>query len=90
MAKKKPVRAKKIFSPFLLSLAGAAGWAAMHTPPSMASQGELGAWLMSALAIGLVIRAALAILSPIIKLFSDMLQHITSPSVADDQNDAGL
>ena len=90
MAKKKSARPKKFFSPLLLSLAGAAGWAAMHSPPSLSSQGEVGAWLISALAVGLFIRAVLAIISPIIKLFSDILQHLSGPSAADDRNDAGL
>lgn len=88
MAKKKPAKPKKIFSPFLLSVAVAAGWAALHSPAHFNPPGEAAAWAVSALAVALVTRAALAIISPLIKLVSDILRHLAGPGGADDRNDA--
>lgn len=65
MAKVKPRKPKKLFSPFLLSLAAMTGWAATHEPASFSNPGMAGAWLLSAFAIGLLVRAALALAAPL-------------------------
>lgn len=90
MAKKpsKPVHQKNIFKPFLLSLAGATGWAALHIPDSFVSIGQVGAWLIYSLAVGLMVRAFLALLGPIFKLFGDIFRHTALPDNHNDRNDA--
>ena len=65
MAKAKPRKPKKLFNPFLLSLAAMTGWAATHEPDSFTDFGMAGAWLLSALAVGLLVRAALALVAPL-------------------------
>ena len=65
MAKAKPGKTRKLFSPFLLSLAAMTGWAATHEPASFSNPGMAGAWLLAALAVGLLVRAALALLAPL-------------------------
>lgn len=89
MAKQKRTkRPKKIFSPFLLSLAGGAGWAALHSPTHFGAPEETGAWLISALSIALLVRAGLALLGPILGLFGQALWHPTRQDHANDRNDA--
>ena len=88
MAKKKAVRSKKFFSPFLLSLAGAAGWAATHSPAGFTSPPVIGAWLISALAAGLAVRAVLALVSPILKLIGDLFRDAANPGSTHDGNDS--
>ena len=41
------------------------GWAATHEPASFSNPGMAGAWLLAALAVGLLVRAALALLAPL-------------------------
>ncbi|MBU6418108.1 MAG: hypothetical protein KGQ79_00070 [Proteobacteria bacterium] len=65
MAKVKSRKPKKLFSPFLLSLAAMTGWAATHEPASFSNSGMAGAWLLSAFAIGLLVRAVLALAAPL-------------------------
>lgn len=88
MAKKKSEHKKGVFSPFLLSLAGAAAWAATHTPYHFNAIDVVVAWLITALAVGLLIRAFLALLSPVFKLIGEALRHAISPGSTNDQNDA--
>lgn len=88
MAKKKTAPKKGVFSPFLLSLAGAAAWAATHTPARFNAVDVVAAWLITALAVGLLIRAFLALLGPVFKLIGDFLRHTVNPSSTNDQNDA--
>lgn len=87
MAKQKSPRQKKFFSPFLLSLAGAAGWAATHSPGSLSSPSVIGAWVISALAIGLVVRAVLALVGPILKLGGDLFRHSSGTDGKNNRND---
>lgn len=87
MAKKKQSNSSKIFNPFLLSLAAAAGWAATHTSYNFSSFSMIGAWLLSALAIGLFVRAILALISPILKLGFEVIQYTLSPDNINDRND---
>jgi hypothetical protein len=65
MAKAKPRKPKKLFSPFLLSFAAMTGWAATHEPTSFSNPGMAGAWLLSASSIGLLMRAVLALAAPL-------------------------
>ncbi len=65
MAKAKSGKPRKLFSPFLLSLAAMTGWAATHEPESFNNPGMAGAWLLAALAVGLLVRAGLALLAPL-------------------------
>lgn len=89
MAKQKRTKSpKKFFSPFLLSLAGGAGWAASHSPVHFGAPEEVGAWLISALSIALLVRAGLALLGPIIGLFGEALRQPTNHDPANDRNDA--
>ena len=87
MAQKKPDRSKRIFNPFLLSLAGGAGWAATNSPPDFNNPDVICAWLITSLAVGLLVRAALALLSPILRLIGDALQHVARPNQTNDRND---
>ena len=65
MAKAKSGKTKKLFNPFLLSIAAMTGWAATHEPESFSDPGAAGAWLLTALAVGLLMRAVLALLAPL-------------------------
>lgn len=87
MAKKKNTNSKKIFNPFLLSLAAAAGWAATHTSYGFSSFAMIGAWLISALAVGLFVRAVLALISPLLKLGYEIIQYLLRPDHINDRND---
>lgn len=91
MAKKskKPDGPKNIFKPFLLSLAGATGWGALHSPANFGSVGQVGAWLIYSLAVGLLVRAFLALLGPIFKLCGEIFRHTVLSENSNDQNDAG-
>lgn len=82
MAKQKASHQKKFFSPFLLSLAGAAGWAATHSPSGFSSPSVIAAWVISALAVGLAVRAVLALVGPIFRLIGDLFRH----AAAQDKN----
>ena len=77
MAKAKSGKPKKLFSPFLLSLAAMTGWAATHEPDSFGNPGMVGAWLLAALAVGLLTRAVLALLAPLAGLFVDSLRLLS-------------
>lgn len=79
---------KKIFSPFLLSLACTAGWAATHAPSAFSSAGLVGAWLIAALAVGLSTRAVLALISPLLNLASDFIQHLSDQESTNSEDDA--
>lgn len=74
MAKAKSGKSRKLFSPFLLSLAAMTGWAATHEPEGLADPGTAGAWLLASFAVGLLVRALLAILAPFGKLCADSLR----------------
>lgn len=78
MAKAKPRKPKKLFSPFLLSLAAMTGWAATHEPDSFTNFGMAGAWLLSAFAVGLLVCAALALLAPLGGLCAESLRLASS------------
>ncbi|MDE2319917.1 MAG: hypothetical protein KGK02_09500 [Rhodospirillales bacterium] len=78
MAKAKPRKQKKLFSPFLVSLAAMTGWAATHEPGSFADFGMAGAWLLSAFAVGLLVCAALALLGPLGGLCVESLRLASS------------
>ena len=60
----KPAKSRRIFSPFMLTLAVMAGWAAAHEPPQF-SAASLGVWICSAIAVALLARAVLALLTPL-------------------------
>lgn len=87
MAKKKPSTPKRILNPFLLSLAAATGWAASQASYVFISFATFGAWLISALAVGLIVRAALAIIIPLLKLGSEFIQHLLNPDRINDRSD---
>ncbi|WP_298222488.1 hypothetical protein [Acidocella sp.] len=81
MAKVKPPRkSKKLFSPLLLSLAATTGWAATNEPESFTNFAMAGAWLLSALAVGLLVRAALAFAAPLSGLGMETLRLALSDS----------
>ena len=88
MAKAKSGKQKKIFSPFLVSLAALTGWAAVHEPANFTNPAIAGAWLLEALAVGLLVRATLAVLSPVIKLCGEIFQIITGKSRLHSHGDA--
>ncbi len=86
MAKTKPAKPKKLFSSFLLSLAAMTGWAAMHEPDSFINPGMAGAWLLSAIAVGLLVRAALALAAPFGKLCMESLHLAFGNPTSPNQN----
>ncbi|MDE1895638.1 MAG: hypothetical protein KGH91_01045 [Rhodospirillales bacterium] len=85
MAKAKARKPKKLFSPFLLSLAAMTAWAATHEPDSFTDVGMAGAWLLSAFAVGLLASAALALLAPIGGVFIESLRLTSSAPSAPPQ-----
>lgn len=87
MAKKKSNHSKKIFNPFLLSFAAATGWAASQATYVFSSFSMLATWLISALSIGLIVRAALAIVIPILNLGSEFAQSFFKPDHINDRSD---
>lgn len=84
MAKTKPAKTRKLFSPFLLSLAAMTGWAALHEPANFSNPGMVGAWALAALAVGLLVRASLALLSPLgglcVETLRLLLGHFGGPN----------
>lgn len=87
MAKRKSNSSKKIFNPFLLSLAAATGWAATHISYGFNSFAMIGAWLISAIAVGLIFRAVLALISPLVKLGYETIQCLLDPDHVNDRSD---
>lgn len=85
MAKKKLARPKKIFNPFLVSLAAATGWAAAQSSYAFSSFSMVAAWLISALSIGLIVRAALAVIIPLLKLGAEFVQYLFNPEHTNDR-----
>jgi len=63
----KAVKKGKILNPFWLTLAATAGWGATHVPASL-DLGSAGAWALFSLTAGLLVRAALALVSPLLGL----------------------
>lgn len=89
MAKAKSGKTRKLFSPFLLSLAAMAAWAALHEPDSFGNPGMLGAWLLAALAVGLLVRAALALLAPLGTLGMESARLLVSNMNGPNRGGAG-
>lgn len=48
----------------------------------------MGAWVISALAVGLAVRAVLALVGPILKLLGDLFRHTAAPGGRNDGNDS--
>ena len=88
MAKRKIEQPKKFFNPFLLSLAAATSWAALHEPGHFDDLSMIGAWLISALSIGFLARAGLAMMPPLFKLLADILRYFIYQNSTDDKSDA--
>lgn len=88
MAKPKRSKPKKFFSPFLLSFAAIAGWGAMHEPASLTNPAVAGAWALASLTIGLLVRAAIAILAPLAGLAVESLRLPSAMMNRPNQNEA--
>ncbi|WP_026439251.1 hypothetical protein [Acidocella facilis] len=88
MAKAKPPKASKLFSPVWLSLAAMTSWAATHEPGSFANPGLVGAWGLGALAVALLTRAGLALLGPLLKLTGQGLRLLIADARGPDQGGA--
>jgi hypothetical protein len=56
----------------MLTLAAAAAWAAMHEPASF-DLSSAGQWGLEMLAVALLVRAVLALLTPVLALFGALL-----------------
>lgn len=65
MAKSK--KSHSLINPFFLTLAAGAGWAAAHEPAHL-TLASGGVWVCSALTVGLLSRAALALLIPLLEI----------------------
>ncbi|MGE4481063.1 hypothetical protein [Acidocella sp.] len=85
MAKVKPGKPRKLFSPFLVSSAASAGWASLHEPATFTNPAVTGAWLLAALAAGLIVRATLALLMPLVGLCVESVRLLLMNSSAPNQ-----
>jgi hypothetical protein len=65
----KPAKPKKLLSPFMLTLAAMAGWAASHEP-DVFSTASVGVWICGACTVALLTRAALALFTPLLGFLS--------------------
>jgi hypothetical protein len=63
----KPEKRSKILSPFMLTLAAMASWAALHEPDRF-TMGSAGVWALGAMTVALLVRAGLALLVPLIDI----------------------
>lgn len=63
----KPAKPKQILSPFMLTLAAMAAWAALHEPEVM-SPASVGVWICGACTVALLTRAGLALCGPLFGL----------------------
>lgn len=57
----------KLLRPMMLTIAAAAAWAAMNEPASL-TLASAGVWGLKILAVGLLVRAVLAMLTPAVAL----------------------
>jgi hypothetical protein len=57
----------KLLKPMMLTIAAAAAWAAMNEPVSL-TLASAGVWGLEILAVALLIRAVLAMLTPVVAL----------------------
>lgn len=84
MAKKPATPSKKLFSPFLLSIAAATAWAATNAPLGFSNIGALASWLITALAVGLAACAVMALALPLLKLVGEVfLRWLQTPRSSD-------
>jgi hypothetical protein len=67
-------KSRRFYRPGLVAIAAMLFWAAVNEPPSL-SAGKAIAWLLEALAAGLLVRAALAVAEPLLKLLANAYQH---------------
>ncbi len=58
---------RQILNPFMLTLAVAAGWAALHEP-QIFTIASAGVWVCGAITMGLLARAALALFAPLLNV----------------------
>lgn len=71
----KPAKKGKILSPLWLTLAAVCGWGASHVPASM-DVDSAGSWALEALAVGILVRAVLAFLSPLLGLSEALIVRL--------------
>lgn len=60
------------YKPWLIAVACALFWAALHEPAQVTPV-TLLIWLLSAVTAGVLLRAALAVAEPLVKLAADMV-----------------
>ena len=70
-AKSAPKAARRLYRPGLLAVAVTLFWAAWQEPDHLALPGVI-AWLMGAITAGLLVRAALAVAEPLLKLLANL------------------
>jgi hypothetical protein len=64
----KAAKSKKLLSPFILTMAAMAGWAAAHEP-DVFTVASAGVWLCGAVTVALLTRAGLALATPLLGIF---------------------
>lgn len=70
----KAAKSKKILSPFMLTLAAMAGWAAAHEPAAF-TLASVGVWLCGALTVALLASAGLALFTPLLGMCSGIFSR---------------
>ncbi len=63
-----------ILKPMMITLAAMAAWAAMHEPASF-DAGSVAVWALEAVAVALLVRAVLALVTPVLGLLAALLQR---------------
>lgn len=63
----KPAKPKTLLSPFMLTMAALAGWAAAHVPAAL-TPASLGVWVCGAVTAALLTRALLALVTPLVDI----------------------
>jgi hypothetical protein len=65
---------QKILNPLMMTLAAMTAWAALNEPARF-DVGNIGVWSLEALAVALLTRAGLALLTPLLGVFGVLLQR---------------
>ncbi len=78
----KSAKSKKLLSPFMLTLAAMAGWAAAHEP-DVFSTASVGVWICGAFTVALLTRAALALFTPLLGFLGVVFNRAMKPGYRD-------
>ena len=75
-------KSQKLLSPFVLTLAAMAGWAASHEPANF-TIASAGVWICSAFTVALLTRAALALFTPLLVFLGVIFSRAIKPQHRD-------